>query len=1393
MASNATVIGILRIILTADASSWEQVAKKASKDADALTKDFKRAGQQLTDVGKTLTAGITLPLVGLAATAAKAAMDFESSFANVAKTVDGVADASGRLTIKGRELSGAIRQMAKEIPATTAELNAIAALGGQMGVPIDQLEHFTRNVAALGVAVDGISTEQAAAGLAQIGNIAGVGTRDVQQYASALVHLGNSSNATEGDILEFTKRLMGAGHAVGMSVADVMALGTAMANVGLEAEAGGTAMSTMISKMSMAVSTGGSSLQNFARIAGMTAEQFAQTWKTSPIQAVDAVVQGLARAKTSGQDLNLVVKEIGATGIRTADTMKRLAGAGTGVADSLKVANEGFATGNKHLEEAEKKYATTANQLKLLWNQIKDVGITLGNALLPTIRDLVSLASGLVPVIEKLAAGFAALPEPVRLGVIGVAAFAAALGPALVLIGQATIGVSALTAAFGTNGIAAKAMAGNVALVGRAVALLSNPFVVVAAAIGGVVIAVKTLTGSWAAAVGVIMPPLGLLITQWTRLREAVEPHLGLARDLASIVKSSLVIAWEELKRAIRPAVESLMEFVEGAKIIATLVVGSLIPVLRDLKTQIVATLVQALPMGVRELAVGLALLASKFPSLKSSISETAQDLEGYAAALSGAGSTSAKAGRDIELPVEAITTVGTSAKKSGDLVAGWQAELDGLGGKLKELRTQIDLGVLSTKELSEHFGISENAVQLFKKQLDNAEDAQKRFAKATKDAKKELDDQRETMEHVRSDLEKVALAIERAADAQDKLDMADTMRDIRAELDQVANRIEAIQDPLATAFEVFGLKSREELRKTAAEAVRAYDVIVGEFGARSPEAIAAHKKMVDAVNDATRTIPNVWVDEVFPRIKNVVENIGAAINGSFAQMLLGAKGFKDGFLDIWESIKAGIGQILTTILQDFTNRFLAGILAAMRGQQGAFAGLFSGLIPGLGGGGMSAGGFAGAANGLPGGLAPIGATPWWSTAMGGGLIGGAAGAGAGWYVGSQTGNKWGGAGAGAGVGFGTGMAFGGPIGGLIGAGIGGLVGWWQAKQANKKANNNRDDFFLQYAADQGKQFVGGAAVGSTFNDVAAELTKATGEAGGGKLFRDLIEANDPEALAKAIAAVNAELERYRAETEAATTAEEKHANQIAETKAAHEKAMDSLKERMAVLDKEEKDWDAREAPEEHMGTVEKRAREKIAKAKLDVQTAMDAQEKATADALNNIQTAAGEAGPAIGNALGDGIAAGARPSLDRLGDWIEELRRRYASGDWGTGDMRLPNERSGGSIPGFTGGTPNLDFMNFGGGTLALLHKREAVVPEGKAAEFAARHGVGGGNAPAVDTQQMAAAFVIAGKVLGLDKLGTGIGVDDWLDRLAPRFPGLASRNPGDWATKFNAALGVR
>lgn len=363
-----------------------------------------------------------------------------------------------------------------------------------------------------------------------------------------------------------------------------------------------------------------------------------------------------------------------------------------------------------------------------------------------------------------------------------------------------------------------------------------------------------------------------------------------------------------------------------------------------------------------------------------------------------------------------------------------------------------------------------------------------------------------------------------------------------------------ALSARIATdAYHTFGLKTPAELQKAADAARFAYQQIVNAVGAKAPEAIAAHAKMVEAINAASGKIPSYWQTTVFPGIRDVLGHIQTAVSGSFSAMLLGAKSFKDGFIDIWKSIKAGVLNILASIADAFLNSFLKGILGAMSGQQGAFGAAFAGLFGGGKGGGLlgnlagllgGAGGAGAAAGGIGGGvtmvgtgaggvMVPIGMTGTAAgaggTAAGGGLmagasgalLGGAAAAGGGALLGLLGKQIFGGSGWKAGTfGAGTGAATGALIGSVvpvlgtaIGALVGGLAGLfsgWLGKTQSQKVNDARDQVTAKFGGT-------GTGAGSGFANLAAELQKATGS---GALFERFLKAStmkDFEAATKAV------------------------------------------------------------------------------------------------------------------------------------------------------------------------------------------------------------------------------------------------------------------------------------
>jgi TP901 family phage tail tape measure protein len=415
--------------MTADPEGFKKGMREAGKDSRLFYKELKALEQQQQAVDDVTTAtGATLLGFGAAAAtglalATKAAIDWESAWTGVTKVVNGSPE---QLAALEDELRG----LATTLPQTHAEIAGVAAAAGQLGIAREDIADFTSTMVAMGVSTD-IASEDAAMGMARLMNIMQTAPDEVANLGSAIVGLGNAGASTESEIMEMALRIAGAGHTVGMSEAEVLSFSSALASVGIEAESGGSSISTAMIKISEAVAEGGESLDGFAQVAGVTADEFAQKFSSDPAAAIDMFVQGLGRIQSSGGDVFGTLESLGMSEIRLRDALLRLAGAGDLLTESLTTGNEAWQENSALTDEAARRYETTEAQMAIAKNQLVDIGITLGDTLVPILRDFLDAGSGLLEF-------FSGLPGPVQQTAVALGAAVAVIG---VLGGAALIAV----------------------------------------------------------------------------------------------------------------------------------------------------------------------------------------------------------------------------------------------------------------------------------------------------------------------------------------------------------------------------------------------------------------------------------------------------------------------------------------------------------------------------------------------------------------------------------------------------------------------------------------------------------------------------------------------------------------------------------------------------------------------------------------------------------------------------------------------------------------------------------------------------------------------------------------------------------------------------------------
>ena len=323
----------------------------------------------------------------------QASMDFESAITGVAKTTD--------LTDEElADMSDAIKAMSTEIPASTTEIAAVAEAAGQLGIQKDALLDFTRVMTMLGTATN-MTAEDAATALARFANITGMSADNYDRLGAVIVDLGNNFATTESEITQMGTRLASGGRLAGLTEPQIMALAAAMSSVGIEAEAGGTAMTQTLNAIEKAVATGEDSLQSFADVAGMSADSFAEMWNTDALGALTAFIRGLGNLDEQGESAVLVLEDLGLTGIRQSNMLKSLALAADQMDSAVQTANTAWDENIALTNEANKRYATTQSKLDMMQNAYNNLKVAVGDAFTPALRDAYDVGTDVLNVLGE--------------------------------------------------------------------------------------------------------------------------------------------------------------------------------------------------------------------------------------------------------------------------------------------------------------------------------------------------------------------------------------------------------------------------------------------------------------------------------------------------------------------------------------------------------------------------------------------------------------------------------------------------------------------------------------------------------------------------------------------------------------------------------------------------------------------------------------------------------------------------------------------------------------------------------------------------------------------------------------------------------------------------------
>lgn len=458
-------------------------AKDEINKADNNFRGLKSTGEAFTKVGGALTAGVTVPVMGIAASVVNTQMKFQDAMAKVQalsgasgaelKKLEDTAKQMGATTIfSASECADALGYMAlagwdanESAAGLPGVLNLAAASGMELAEASDMVTDY---LTAFGLEAD------------QAGRMA-----DVLSYAQA------HSNTTTQQLGEAFKNCAVNAHNAGMSLEETTAILGKLADQGLKGSEAGTALNAVIRDMSSKMKDGNIQIGN-TKVAVQDAN--GNFRKMSDIIAdVTKATDGMGDAeKTAALQSTFTADSIKAMGILC----------NTGADDIDKFTKSLENSKGSAQKMSDMMNNTLSGSLKQLGSAWEALQLSLGDTTGP-----LSLVIGM---FTKFLQALNKLPGPVKQFIVTIALIAAAVGPTLLIIGKMitsfleikkTIGI--LKGAFGLlNGSIGSLITGALTKIGGFITgsvipalsslwgvLMANPIILVIAAIAALVAA----------------------------------------------------------------------------------------------------------------------------------------------------------------------------------------------------------------------------------------------------------------------------------------------------------------------------------------------------------------------------------------------------------------------------------------------------------------------------------------------------------------------------------------------------------------------------------------------------------------------------------------------------------------------------------------------------------------------------------------------------------------------------------------------------------------------------------------------------------------------------------------------------------------------------------------
>lgn len=540
------------------------IAQKLANAGEGM----KTFGGNVEKAGRSLMP-LSTAVAGIGAAAVKVTADFDASMSKVAAVSGATGESFEKLRAKAREMGANTKFSASE---AADAMNYMAMAGWKTEDMLDGIDGIMNLAAASGEDL-ALTSDIVTDALSAFGEKADQAGRLSDILASASSN-ANTNVAMMGESFKYAANTAGS---MGYSMEDTaIALGL-MANTGVKASRGGTALNNIMTRMAkktkesgaamnqlgLSLDDGKGNMYSFMDIMKQLRAGFGQLkmdekeFSTEMESLADQFEAGeLSEKEFDKAQEVLIERAYGATGALNAQYAAMLAGK-TGMGALLAIVNASDEDFNKLTEAVNNSAGTAQNmadvmqdnlsgQLTILMSQLQELAIQFGDMMMPVLRNCVEW-------LQKFMDKLNGMDEGTRTAILQVGLFVAALGPVLIIVGKVVTAIGSILT------LVPKVIGGLSMLKGAFTALwaviVANPIVAIAAAIVGLVVLIGTKGDEIKAIIQKVDDFLqNVFAKDWT---EVFGPVLG---GVINKFMSTFKEQWDSLKRIL----DGIIDFIRG-------------------------------------------------------------------------------------------------------------------------------------------------------------------------------------------------------------------------------------------------------------------------------------------------------------------------------------------------------------------------------------------------------------------------------------------------------------------------------------------------------------------------------------------------------------------------------------------------------------------------------------------------------------------------------------------------------------------------------------------------------------------------------------------------------------------------------------------------------------